>query len=604
MASVNKVILLGLLAKSPKLIELPEGNKIFSLLIMVDNACEQDQDCCIHDIQYFQVYITKKIPDYKEASLQKIVVGSEIYVEGKLKKYIWQSNISKHHTYTEQIIESTKIQILSRANSKFTPLSEKDIIKYEDWNWWKNLSYQWKAIFLTTVLKCEFIDYETEYQEDGLVYVVSNPGFNWEIKRQIYPYLKELLNTTAIDLTEVGISTISPLLHLGNLESLILAHNAIENINEISTLKNLKLLDLSNSYHSGYYYNAIHDLSPLAKLEKLESLYISRLEINDTTFFNSLINLKNLFLSIENKISDFSFLLNLKKLKKLIYETSMPFEYLTADDGSHENLFEVLSQLINIEELHLRNNEIAKIDFLENLTQLKNLDLSVNFLSDIYPLKNLKNLEKLDLSSNRIINITPLKFLKNLTKLKLSFNSVKYISVFRFIPQLQILEMSNTRFENISPMQYLSALEKLNASFSNLYDITAFLNLKSLRIMLLNNNKIHDIFSLKNLTNLTVLDLSHNQITDITPLSNLINLQILKLDFNNISDITPLANLKKLEVLSIGLGNLDNRKITGNPVYEHQINWLREKLPNCKINDYPYCSEVIFKYQTNYFWTC
>ena len=122
--------------------------------------------------------------------------------------------------------------------------------------------------------------------------------------------------------------------------------------------------------------------------------------------------------------------------------------------------------------------------------------------------------------------------------------------------------------------------------------------------MLLNNNKIHDIFSLKNLTNLTVLDLSHNQITDITPLSNLINLQILKLDFNNISDITPLANLKKLEVLSIGLGNLDNRKITGNPVYEHQINWLREKLPNCKINDYPYCSEVIFKYQTNYFWTC
>ena len=79
---------------------------------------------------------------------------------------------------------------------------------------------------------------------------------------------------------------------------------------------------------------------------------------------------------------------------------------------------------------------------------------------------------------------------------------------------------------------------------------------------------------MSNLTNLTVLDLRYNPIQDISVLANLTNLTGLDLRYNQIQDISVLANLT----------NLTELYLSENPINPQDIEWLQQKLPNCKIN--------------------
>lgn len=97
--------------------------------------------------------------------------------------------------------------------------------------------------------------------------------------------------------------------------------------------------------------------------------------------------------------------------------------------------------------------------------------------------------------------------------------------------------------------------------------------IQNLTGLYLKRNQIQDISALSNLTNLTGLDLSKNQIQDISSLANLTNLTSLKLWKNQIQDISVLANLT----------NLTRLDLSENPINPQDIEWLQQKLPNCKI---------------------
>lgn len=87
------------------------------------------------------------------------------------------------------------------------------------------------------------------------------------------------------------------------------------------------------------------------------------------------------------------------------------------------------------------------------------------------------------------------------------------------------------------------------------------------------DNQIQDISALANLTQLTEINLDCNEIQDISPFFGLTQLTVLDLDCNQIQDISPLANLKRLEYIYL----------TNNPIYQKDIDWLQDQLPNCKI---------------------
>lgn len=116
-------------------------------------------------------------------------------------------------------------------------------------------------------------------------------------------------------------------------------------------------------------------------------------------------------------------------------------------------------------------------------------------------------------------------------------------------------------------------LTNLDLHSNQIQDISALANLTNLTSLGLLNNKIQDISVLANLTNLTKLYLWDNKIQDISVLANLTNLTSLGLSHNQIQDISVLASLIKLEYLDL----------SRNPINPQDIEWLQQKLPNCKI---------------------
>ena len=117
----------------------------------------------------------------------------------------------------------------------------------------------------------------------------------------------------------------------------------------------------------------ISDLSPLAGLTNLESLYLNINAISDLSPLSGLINLTELRLAW-NQITDIS----------------------------------PLAGLIALSELWLMGNQISDLSPLAGLTNMRALHLYGNQISDLSPLSVLSNLTELGLGENQISDLYPL----------------------------------------------------------------------------------------------------------------------------------------------------------------------------------------------------
>ncbi|MEA4825170.1 MAG: leucine-rich repeat domain-containing protein, partial [Clostridium sp.] len=140
---------------------------------------------------------------------------------------------------------------------------------------------------------------------------------------------------------------------------LYLYGNQIEDIRPLSSLKNLKYLELSN--------NKISNVRGLSQLENLKQLIIANNELKDVKGLGSLKSLESLALSY-NQINN-------------IYEIGL---------------------LNNLKRLSASNNKIRNVKGLDRLENLMFVDISQNEISDITPLRMLDKLTltNIDFSGN------------------------------------------------------------------------------------------------------------------------------------------------------------------------------------------------------------
>ncbi len=234
--------------------------------------------------------------------------------------------------------------------------------------------------------------------------------------------LANLANLEVLYLRENQIVDLSPLAKLVNLEKLYLDSNEIIDLSPLTKLLNLKKLDLS--------VNQIIDLSPLANLVNLTSLGLNRNQISDLSPLANLVNLTGLWLN-KNQISDLS------PLSSLLNLTSLDLSSSQITDLS------LLSNLLNLEKLNLSHNQITDLSPLSNLSELKMLYLGNNQISDLSPLANLVNLEHIQLIDNQISDLSPLANLVNLFSLRLSDNQINDISPLSNLVKLEYLDLSN-----------------------------------------------------------------------------------------------------------------------------------------------------------------
>lgn len=273
-------------------------------------------------------------------------------------------------------------------------------------------------------------------------------------------------------------------------------------------------------------------------MTRLTRLIASYRQIKDLSGLEHAINLNLLHLS-NNQITDITPLKNLKKLNTVYLDSNM------IQDISG------LISLNNLETLGISQNLISDISPLMNLTILRYLDANSNQISDISYLKDLINLEELNLSNNMINHVSALERLEYLTCLNLSYNNISTADSLSNLINLVSLSIKNNECIDLEPVKGLTNLEYLSFSNNKIADTSFLSQLTNLTELYMDSNNINEISSLSGLTRLQVLDASKNTFSDISALEKLINLNTLRLNFTQTSNTASLQYLDSLRSLSI-----------------------------------------------------
>ena len=187
-------------------------------------------------------------------------------------------------------------------------------------------------------------------------------------------------------------------------------NRGIKDLTGLEHAVNLKEVNLRWEYISGEGYvnsNVISDFSPLEKLTNLEKLNLSGMSgLRDVSTLASLTNLETLYLG-NTAVSDVSPLAHLTNLKGLDLEST------DVSDVS------ALARLTNLEWLHLRYTDVSDVSALAHLTNLETLYLWYTDVSDVSVLAHLTNLETLNLRYTGVSDVSALAHLTNLETLYL-----------------------------------------------------------------------------------------------------------------------------------------------------------------------------------------
>ena len=321
------------------------------------------------------------------------------------------------------------------------------------------------------------------------------------------------------------------------IKELYLWNSALPDVNGISKIKNLQNLCIN-------FGNRNVDMEDLLKCKELKKLKIIR-SPSTLLFLNNLVKLEELSIMYGTHITDFSFFLNLQKLNSL---------YL---NGVSLNNLCILNRCQLLKKLEILDSSIS-LQGLDKLKKIKELELQETSIYDKVEynlISNLPNLTKLHISLTLLKNIS---FLRNLTKLKslklLNIKDLKDISPISKLVNLEILDLSSCKsIRDISHINKLVNLKRLVLFMCHeIKDISPISNLVNLELLNLTDCDISDILPLGKLVNLKILTLdSCRNVKWFSVLGKLIKLEKLDLSFTLLSDISFIKNMKNLEEIII-----------------------------------------------------
>jgi len=228
-------------------------------------------------------------------------------------------------------------------------------------------------------------------------------------------------------------------------------------------------------------------------------------------------------------------------------------------------------ELVHLESLNLRNNDIRDLDNLASLERLEYLDISNNFIKDIEPIGNLRSLSRLNLSFNGISNIQVIKNLKFLEELLCQENQINRLPNLRELRNLMRLNIRSNSIGTINLKSDLDSITQIDIGDNNLKNLDFIHQLPNVEWLKADNNQIIDLPDFNSNIQLKSIDLSNNSIWDTNTFTKLKTLVYLDLRNNRIQTIEPLIDLLRnglsISLLNHGYGLLINgNKIDKPPI--------------------------------------
>ena len=205
-----------------------------------------------------------------------------------------------------------------------------------------------------------------------------------------------------------------------------------------------------------------------------------------------------------------------------------------------------LAGLTGLTTLDLSDTAVRDVSPLAGLTGLTTLDLSDTAVSDVSPLASLTGLTSLYLSDTAVRDVSPLAGLTGLTTLDLSGTAVSDVSPLAGLTGLTSLHLDSTAVSDVSPLAGLTGLTSLFLSDTAVSDVSPLAGLTGLTSLYLGGIAVSDVSALAGLTGLTSLDLNSTAVSDVSPLAGLTGLTTLYLNRTAVSDLSSLKRLPQL----------------------------------------------------------
>jgi len=406
-----------------------------------------------------------------------------------------------------------------------TKLSEKE----ELLNWWQSLSFEWQS-----VLKRQLGIYDT-------VGVVQ---------------LKDIIELTSLDIS-------------GN--------QYIDELNGINKLKDLQILDISNT--------RVKDLVPLRNLTNLTSLRCNYTEVSNLSPLRYSYNLQEI-LARHTNIQNIEVLADFEKIKQL----NLAYTKITSIDpiANHKSLqslniagtkvvgIDAVASLTNLTYLNIANTPVFDLHHVENdhllevinisgtkIKDLKSLQPLINLkiilcnntpISSLDPVNELPKLERIYCDGTLITKVQANQFMKFHPDILVIFKSEVLLNWWQELPvEWKQIFKNHVKIDSFPKKEQLAQVAQINeivisgkGHIDNLAPLSVLENLKSLKA---NNTSINSLEPLRELEDLEYLDVRNTLVDDLGPLSFSRELKILKIESTRVDNLLPIIYHNGLKFL-------------------------------------------------------
>lgn len=369
-----------------------------------------------------------------------------------------------------------------------------------------------------------------------------------------------------------GISNIDAIATLDGLQSLALGHLAnVKDFRPLAGLERLAQLELV-SLSDELEFDSISGLTGLTMLA------VGRMtQFTDATGLSNVRQLRELVLVSTGTLEDLSPLAKLSKLEKLRLE------------DTHIRGLGKVGKLKTLKSLVLRNvSGVGDLEALANLGGLAELELDTVRLDpykyeevrtfDLGPLSRLDSLRKATLKHGNthtgFTNWAAISSLTSLVELEVAVDLDRdgLLDAISNLAGLEILRISTAVMPSLEPLAALGGLRRLEFEGewldgpTNLYDLRDLSVLPRLQTLVLDTcggwGLLHDIGRFEALSHLEVKNCTFSDdYADLSPLANLTSLETLVLSKNSnlVRDLSPIEQLPRLKSLTV-IGGLYDRR--------------------------------------------
>ena len=315
-------------------------------------------------------------------------------------------------------------------------------------------------------------------------------------------YSSQLWEITALEIPE-GAASFEDLARLPYLQSLTICGSTAPNLEGMQGLTQLTQLTMQ-----GCSVSAV-DLLIIASLPKLEKLALTDCGLSSIENLSALRTLTHLDLS-NNSIRDLSALSFLSKLLELdlSHNALNNLNALSSLSGlnklnvSYNSLSSIvpLASCTGLKELNISNNTISALTGIEGLTTLTKLDASFNSLADVQELAACTELTQLDLSSNSLTDITSLNVLTKLQYFSFNRNEVVTLPAWGTGCALVTIDGSYNKIKNISGLAGYGQLNTVLMDYNKISSVNALSSCHNLIKVSVYGNPVKDVSALTDMS--------------------------------------------------------------------------------------------------------